>query len=246
LSLASPARAEPVAVRYVEGAAHGFLVLYDGRGRPLAEGDWWQIPKGDRVEITRRFRFHDGSISQETMLVGQRGVFTLDAYTLIQRGPAFPKQIEATIDRETRRYTVKLRDRPGAPETTDDGDIDLPEDVYGTGMLAVLLRNLGRDEGFTARAVIFLPKPRLVTLKVSAAGDEKFRLGADVRTARRYIAHPELGGVLGAAAGVGKTPPDLHYWMAGDPVATLVRFEGPLYPNGPVWRIDFVGPRFAR
>jgi hypothetical protein len=34
--------------------------------------------------------------------------------------------------------------------------------------------------------------------------------------------------------------------MAGDPVATLVRFEGPLYPNGPVWRIDFVGPRFAR
>lgn len=243
----APAPAAPVTVRYVEGAAHGFLLLRDGKGKTLAEGDWWQIARGERVEITLKFRFHDGSLSQETMLVAQRRVFTLESYKVVQRGPAFPKQIEATLDRETRRYTVKHRDKPDGPEKVDEGEMDVPADVYGTGMLAVLLRNVGPDESFTAQTLVFMPKPRLVTIKVNPAGDEKFRLGADRRTARRYVVHPELGGVLGAAASVvGKAPPDLHYWMAGDPVATFVRFEGPLYPNGPAWRIDFVGPTFSR
>ncbi len=223
----APAPAAPVTVRYVEGAAHGFLLLRDGKDETLAEGDWWQIARGERVEITLKFRFHDGSLSQETMLVAQRRVFTLESYKVVQRGPPFPKQIEATLDRETRRYTVKHRDKPDGPEKVDEGEMDVPADVYGTGMLAVLLRNVGPRERFTAQTVVFMPKPRLVALTVRPAGEETFRLGA-------------------AASVVGKEPPDLNYWMAGAPVATFVRFEGPLYPNGPAWRIDFVGPTFSR
>lgn len=57
---------------------------------------------------------------------------------------------------------------------------------------------------------------------------------------------PELGGVLGVVAPlVGKAPPDLLYWMAGEGVPTFVRFEGPLYPQGPTWPIEFAAPQWS-
>ncbi len=239
--------AAPVGVRFLEGAAHGFLLLRDERGQALADGDWWQVPEGDRVEINLRFRFHDGSLSQETLVITQRRVFTLQAYRLVQRGPSFPVQLEASLDRQSRRYTVRHRDKPDSPEQVENGELELPDDLYGSGMLAVLLRNIGPTEGFTAQTVVFMPKPRLVTITARPAGQETYTLSDGARTSRRYVVHPELGGVLGVVAPlVGKSPSDLQYWMAGEPVATFVRFEGPLYPNGPAWRVDFVGPRWGR
>lgn len=236
--------AAPVSVRLIEGAAHGFLLLRDGDGRTLAAGDWWQLPRGDRLEIHLRFRFPDDSLSHETFVVSQRRVFTLLSYRLTQRGPTFPRDVEASLE-QGGRYTVKHRDRAGGEEKVDRGQVKLPEDVYGLGMFAVLLRNLRRDEGFDAHTVAFTPKPRVVKIEARPEGEETFTLGGERRTARRYVVHIDLGRVVGAAASVvGKKPPDLHYWMAGEPVSSFARFEGPLYPDGPVWRIDFVGPRW--
>ena len=66
------------------------------------------------------------------------------------------------------------------------------------------------------------------------------------RTTSRYLAKAELGGALGVVASVaGKQPPALHYWMAGDPIPTFVRFDGPFYADGPIWRVELAAPHWT-
>ena len=244
-SAAVSASAAPVRVRFVEGAVHGFLLLREGNGDVLARGDWWQVPKADAIETHLRFRFPDGSLSHETFVFTQNRVFALRSYRLAQRGPSFPRQIEASLDTETGGYVVRHRES-GEAEKVDEGRLDLPEDVYAIGMLAVLLRNLEPDEGFTSHVVVFTPEPRVVGIDVRPAGEEQFSLGGAARTARRYLVELELRGVTGLFAKLlGKDPPDLRYWMAGGPVSTFLRFEGPLYPEGPILRIELAAPRWS-
>lgn len=235
----------PVRVGFVEGAAHTFLVLSDGNAKAIAHGEWWQLAAGERLEVHLRFRFADGSLSHETFVLNQRRVFTLASYRLVQRGLRFPHNVDATIERPSGQYTITHRKRGDARDTVDSGQLDLPDDVYGGSVLPLLVRNFEPTVTFNVHIVVFTPKPRVVRIDVKPSGDEKFMLGPAERTARRFVAHPELGRLTGILASLtGKTPPDLHIWMAGEMVPTFVRFEGPLYPGGPVWRIDSAGLRW--
>lgn len=245
LSVPGDSRGAPVRVGFVEGAAHTFLVLRDGNAKAIAHGEWWQVAAGERLEVHLRFRFADGSLSHETFVLNQRRVFTLASYRLVQRGPSFPRDVDATIERPSGRYTITHRKRGDVQDIVDSGRLDLPDDVYGGSMLPLLVRNFEPTVAFSVHVVVFTPKPRVVRVDVKRAEDEKFMLGPAERTARRYVAHPELRGLTRVLASLtGKTPPDLHIWMAGEAVPSFVRFEGPLYPGGPVWRIDSAGPRW--
>src|SRR5262249_34115632 len=68
----SALEAAPVRVRAPEGPAHGFLVLLGTNFDPLADGDWWQIVNGDRLEVHLRFQFTDVSLAHETFELQQR------------------------------------------------------------------------------------------------------------------------------------------------------------------------------
>ena len=70
--------AEPVAVRYTEGALHGFLVLRTLDDKLLAQGDLTQTVRGDQVTARLVFQFKDGSIHEETTVYSQRQRFRLD------------------------------------------------------------------------------------------------------------------------------------------------------------------------
>ena len=96
-------------VRFPEGTARGFLTLSGERGDVLAYGDLVQtLRKDSTMESRLTFHFKDGSIYDETVTFSQRGVFALQRYRIVQRGPSFPETIEATIDRETERYHERL------------------------------------------------------------------------------------------------------------------------------------------
>jgi hypothetical protein len=48
-----------------------------------------------------------------------------------------------------------------------------------------------------------------------------------------------VGGLTGALASlVGKEPPDLRYWLVPGEVPAFVRFQGAMFLNGPVWRLE--------
>jgi hypothetical protein len=40
------------------------------------------------------------------------------------------------------------------------------------------------------------------------------------------------------ASVIGKEPPDLHYWLVGGEIPAFVGFEGAMYLNGPIWRLE--------
>ena len=238
--------AAPVRVRAPQGSAHGFLVLRGTESTVLAEGDWWQIPSGSRIEVHLRLRFTDGSLSHETFELAQRRIWSMLSYRSVQHGASFPRDIDAHLDRRSGRYRVETKERGKGESKVDEGTIELPEDTYALGMLAVLLQNLRPGESIMAHAVAFTPKPRVLKLEVAPDGEETVKIQGLPRKTSRYVAKAELGGALGTAASITrKQPPALHYWTAGDPVPTFVRFDGPLYAEGPIWRVELAAPQWS-
>src|ERR1044071_2465127 len=110
-------RAEAVPVRYTEGLVHGFLILRTLDGRAIADGDLSQVAAGPQVTTRVTFRFHDGSLHDETAVFTQRDHFKLVSYRLAQRGPSFPRPLEMTIDAATGQVIVRHRDDDGEDET---------------------------------------------------------------------------------------------------------------------------------
>jgi hypothetical protein len=87
------------------------------------------------------------------------------------------------------------------------------------------------------------PKPRLVKLAISPEGEDSFSVGAVEIKATRYVIKVEIGGISGVVAPViGKQPPDTHVWMLGGKAPAFLKSEGPLYDDGPIWRIELASP----
>jgi hypothetical protein len=72
----SPLEAAPIAVRLVEGTAHGLLLVRSVSGDIVGHGDFLQAAHRDRVESRLVLRFQDGSRHDETMAFSQQRVFT--------------------------------------------------------------------------------------------------------------------------------------------------------------------------
>jgi hypothetical protein len=161
----------------------------------------------------------------------------------VQRGRAFPQDTEVAFDRARGRYSLTTR-APGGPEERHEGAVDVPPDVYN-GMGSTLARNL--DGGTVqAQVLVFTPKPRLLRMELAPEGTDAYWVGATARQATRYLMKLTVPGLLGAAAAaMGKDPPDVRYWITRAPPGFL-RFEGPLFLDGPAWRIEPAAPRWAR
>ena len=234
--------AEPVAVRYVEGLAHGFLVLRSLDGKALANGDLIQTARAGRVTSQVLFHFTDGSVHDETGVFSQSDYFRLLTYHLVQKGPTFPTSLDMTMNAQTGAVTVRYRDEDGK-EKVEDEKLDLPTDV-ANGIMIVLLKNLSsKTVPSTASYVAATPKPRLVKLDISAAGSESFSIAGSARRATHYVVKADIGGLAGLLAPlVGKQPPDNHVWILEGAAPAFVKSEGPLYLGGPSWRIELTSP----
>ncbi|HEV7672448.1 MAG TPA: hypothetical protein VGS22_28350 [Thermoanaerobaculia bacterium] len=235
-------RAEEVTVRRTEGALHGFLVLSTLAGKRLADGDLTQVAHGDQITSTLAFHFRDGSLHEETAVFSQSHRFHLVSDHLVQKGPAFPRPMDVTIDRASGRVTVRTTDDDGKKKVIEER-LDLPADL-ANGVLLTLLKNIPRDgQHLTLPMLATSPKPRLVTLQIAPAGQESFSVGGSKRKATHYVVKVELGGIAGVLAPlVGKQPPDNHVWILGGEVPAFVKSEAPLYAQGPLWRMELASP----
>jgi hypothetical protein len=231
-------------VTYREGMVRGFLALRSETGELLADGALFQTTKGDEVTTRLVFRFHDGSLHDETAVFSQRGSFRLLRDHVVQKGPAFPTALDASI--EVGKGTVMVRSRKkDASEEVGREQLSLPPDL-SNGLLFTLLKNVKPDTvKLESHILAFTPKPRIVRLEVSASGLDALSVGATSFKATHFVVHPELGGITGVVAPlVGKQPPDSHIWILFGDVPAFVRFEGSLYVGGPTWRIDLASPRW--
>lgn len=245
LACAAKASAQPVEVRNSEGLVHGFLVLRGPDGNAIADGALLQTtPASDQVSSRLLFHFKDGSIQDETVVFSQRRVFRALTYHLVQKGPTFPRDIDARIDAGSGRVAVRWKDRAGDEDSKDD-QMTLPDDL-ANGLVLTLLKNLpaGTKE-IEGHMVAFTPKPRLVKLVITPAGEDPFVLGDTSHRAVRYRVRPKLGGLLGLLAPlVGKQPPDVFVWILGGDAPAFVKFEGTMFLDGPTWKMELVSPRW--
>jgi hypothetical protein len=229
-------------VRHTEGLVHGFLALRTLDGAPVADGDLLQTAEGARVTSRLVFHFKDGSLHEETAVFLQRPQLRLLTDHLVQKGPSFPQPIDMTIDASKGRVTVRYTDDHGQPKV-DTQNLRVPPDL-ANGIILTVLKNA--DPAAPPKSVGFVaatPKPRLVTLTISVAGEDPFTIGGTARKAMHYVLRVDIGGAAGLIAPlVGKQPPDSHVWILGGDAPAFVKSEQPLYNGGPVWRIELVSP----
>jgi hypothetical protein len=233
-----------VPVRYVEGTLHGFLRLRSAGGDVIADGELLQVPRRNGLDSRMVFRFRDSSFFEEKVLFSQRGVFRMESYSLVQRGPAFAEDIEVKLERSG-RYEVKATDREDGEVKNWAGTMDLPPDTYN-GMVIVIAKNLAAGDTQRVHLVAFTPKPRLISLELAPSGTKQVQIGSHREKAVHYVLKPKLGAVVGFfAKALGKMPPDSHAWIVTEGAPGFVRFEGPLY-TGPVWRLELAAPAWPQ
>jgi hypothetical protein len=233
--------AEQVPVRQTEGLAHGFLSLKTQRGTTLADGELLQTARGDRVTSRLVFHFADGSVSDETTVFSQRGRFELISDHMVQKGRSFRTPVDMSIERASGHVVVHYADDDGEQKTADE-HMQLPGDL-ANGMVLTLLKNVGSAPPQSVSMVLATPKPRLVKVKISAAGQDSFSTGRTLRKATHYILKVDIGGLAGLLAPlVGKQPPDSHVWILGGEAPVFIKSEVPFSPGAEPWRIEQVSP----
>jgi hypothetical protein len=234
--------AESVAVRYPEGVAHGFLVLRTQDGKPIADGDSTQVVQGDRVTSHLSFKFKDGSIYDDTAIFSQRGTFRLLKDHVVQRGPQFKPPMDTVIDAATGEVNVRYTDNHGKEKFLTKR-LQLPSDV-ANGLLFTLMKDIEPKVSQTTVAyVAATPKPRLIHLQITPQGQDSFSIGSYKHKALRYLVTVKIDGVAGLIAPlIGKKPPDMQAWVLDEGAPAFIRFDGPLYGDGPIWRMELAVP----
>jgi len=232
-----------IGVRYVEGQVHGFLALRTLDGALIADGDLTQASHGGVVTSRLVFHFKDGSLQDETTVFSQKGSFHIVSDHLVQKGPAFKRQVDLSLNGSTGQVAVRYRDADGKEEKVADDHLDLPPNL-ANGLVPVLLKNIPSGaQSAAASMVVAAPKPQLVKLAISAEGEDWFLTGGARHKATRYVVKVEIGGVRGVVAPlVGKQPPDTHVWILGGSSPAFVKSEGPACEGCPIWRTELVSP----
>lgn len=235
-------RTETVAVpvRFTEGTVHGFLRLTTESGAVLAHGDLLQLVSADGIATRMVFHFDDGSVFEEAVTFTEQDVFIMKTYHLVESGPAFAADLDATLSRAG-AYVVQSTSHKDGREHDYSGTLAMPGDVYN-GMIPTITKNVSPRANTTVHLVAFMPEPRMIALELSPSRSENVRLGTREEAVVDFALKPKLGLFLQLAAKVtGKLPPDSHVWLVTDGVPAFVRSEGPLY-SGPVWRIALTSP----
>jgi hypothetical protein len=237
-----PGAATPVPVRFVEGVLHGFLVLRTVDGVLIASGDLLQVGRGGEIESRTVFHFKDGSVSDETAVFTEQHVFLMQSYHLVQRGPAFTEDTEISLERASGKYRVKTKGHKDGREKVLEGTLDLPQDLYN-GMVLTVAKNLRKGASEIVHIVAFTPTPRLIQLKLVPEGEQKVLIGEITKTATHYVFRPMPGIWLkGFATLLGRELPDCQTCIVTSEVPAFVRFEGPRFSTGAVWRIGLASP----
>ena len=228
---------EPVTVLYRESDARRPLVLRAPGGAILARGELTQAVSGARVTTRVVLHFTDGSLHDETVVFSQEKQFRLITDRLVQRGPAFPRAIDMSIDAAAGEVRVQAAERQGEPGQHVER-LATPPDL-ANGMIPTLLKNVRPDAPPTSFSLIVAtPKPRLVRLAIVSKGREPGRAAA-AEAALHYVLKVEIGGIAGTLAPlVGKQPPDSHVWIREGKPPEYVASEQPFYLGGALWRME--------
>ena len=233
--------AEPVPATYKQGSLHGFLLLKNNHGKVIAVGDQTNVVHGNEIHAELIFHFRDGSIDDEVTDYRQGDVFELIRDHHVQKGPSFPKPLDATID--VAAGEVTWQETKDGKTDTKTQHMDLPPDLVN-GMLQVVVEDFpSKADELKVSYLAVDAGPRVVSFTVKPQGEDRVKVGGSTRKAERYNIHIEIGGLAGVIAPIiGKKPADMQLWAIGGDAPLLIGLRGALYPQGPIWTMGLVSP----
>ncbi len=226
--------AEPIAVTNLEGSSHGFLILRDPSGKPIAGGDVMEVVRGDLVRVHVVYRFRDGSVDDEQTVFSQKKFFKVISDHHVQKGPSFPERMDVKINAATGEVTYC--DCKKGKEEMKTEHVDVPPDL-ANGITFPVLKNVPpKAQETTVSYLVVLAKPRVIKLSIRPEGTDNFSIVGRKYDATRLGIHAELGGVTGVVAPmVGKQPPETQVWIAYGGVPAFMKAQGPSFMGGPLW-----------
>jgi hypothetical protein len=149
------------------------------------------------------------------------------------------------LDISTGKVNIHTTDNDGK-EKTIAKQLLLRSDL-ANGIITMLLTNVDPKAETTLSMLVSTPEPRVVKLKISAEEQDEFSVGGSGAKATHYVMKIAIGGINGAVAKVvGKQPPPVNMWIAAGNAPVFLKSEGPLYEDGPIWRIELASPIWAK
>ena len=222
-----------------EGAAHGFPVLRDHQGRKLAEGEFAQIPTGDRLQVKLTYDFGDGHRIEENTVLRQRPTLAQESWSWQEtRGDRTVRRFSADfatgnvvaekIDGdETKHWTKTLKIEPGR---TFAG-------FAFTLAIESLREPLARGEKIVLHAIGFTPRPRLVAVEISGRGLDRVPMSGREIEGDEFVVHPKIPAIAKPFI----SAPDTRIWLIHSAPGGFLRSEGPLAePKDDVVRVDLL------
>ena len=147
-----------------------------------------------------------------------------------------------SVNTSTGEVAIRYTDDDGEEKTINERP-KLPADL-ANGMVSTLLGDVDpKAPKTTLSMLVSTPKPRLVKLEISPAGEDSFSVGGSGVKAIKYVVKVDIGGIGGVIAPIiGKQPPDTYVWMIGGKVPGFLKSEAPMFQDGPVWRLELASP----
>jgi hypothetical protein len=241
LTFFAGAFAEPVPATCKQGSLHGFLLLKSQKGKVIAVGDQTNVVHGDEIRSELIFHFFDGSIDDEIAEFRQGSVFQLIRDHHVQKGPSFPRPLDLTLDVE--KGEVTWQEMKNGKSEAQSQHIDLPPDLVN-GMIQLVVENFPAHASEWKTSYLAAdPQPRVVQFSFKPDGEDRVRVGGLPRKAIRYKLHVDIRGIAGVIAPIiGKQPADTELWVLDGDAPVLIKLEGALYPEGPIWTLVLTSP----
>jgi hypothetical protein len=238
-----PLRAETIAVRHVEGVTHGFLVIRNSAGEPIAYGDMIQDTKHGLVTSRLTFRFKDGSLYDDTTIFSEHRVFRVLTDHLIEKGSSFKQPMETWVNAKTGEFKARTTDK--GKDDFVSKKLKIPADL-ANGIVYVVLKNIDpKTPSTTVSLLVGTPEPHMIKLVITPQGQQAFTIGDLHKAAIHYVIKFDLGGVTGVIAPlIGKQPANLDIWIASDGMPTFLMSRGEFFEGGPIWTVALTTPRW--
>jgi hypothetical protein len=236
---AADAPAQLLRLPLAEGAAHGFPMMCDAEGRRLADGEFIQIPEGDRLHVKLSYDFGAGHRIEENTVMRQRPTLAQEEWTWTEtRAGAVVRRF--SVHFATGQATAEKPAEAGRKQWEEDLNIEPGRTFAGfafTLAIESLRERLRRGETVELQAVGFTPKPRLVTVEITFGGRDEMTMGHRRVTGERFIVHPKIPWV----AKLFINAPDTRIWLIDPAPNGFLRWEGSLAePDDPVVRVDLL------
>jgi hypothetical protein len=223
----------------LEGTARGFPAMRDLHGEPLAQGEFSQWTEGDRVHVFVRYVFGPDRWIEERSVLQQQPTLVHEHWSWVEiRGGEVHRKFE--VDFRTGNATAEKRHGTEMRRWSEHLDLE-PGRAFAGGAWPLAIRwnrdRLLRGEKLRFQAVGFTPKPKSAEVEITREGVYQLTMADRAPIGDRYRIHPDLPWIAKPFVDV----PDSLIWLAHEPPAAFLRWEGALMePDDEIIRVDLL------